>query len=506
MYDQGIGSWPRRRARKTPERVAVVHGGSELTYGRLYERVTRLAHVLREDLGVSRGDRVGYLGPNHPAFLETLFAVSALGAVFVPLNTRLSAREFTYMLEDSGATVLVSGPEHEVTAKAVTDQLRMRLLLLGDGYEDALAAASDQPVDERVGPEEACIIMYTSGTTGAPKGATLSHGNVIWNCYNVLVDVDIAADEVTLVTAPMFHVAALNMTCLPTLLKGGRVVLEPAFLPERVIDRIEQRGVTFLFGVPTMYAAIASSPRWADADLSSVRILLCGGAPVPTTLTRTYLDRGFSFIQGYGMTEATAGVLCLDKEMSRSKAGSAGVPHFFTDVRVVGPGSTEVGPGDRGEVLITGPNVSAGYWGRPDATAESFADGWFRSGDVAVMDEDGYAFIVDRVKDMFISGGENVYPAEIENILYGHPEVAECAVVGIPDDKWGEVGKAIVVPRPGTDPDTDELLAFVAARLGKYKVPKTVEFVETLPRNATGKILKSELRAARGPERSRTRT
>jgi fatty-acyl-CoA synthase len=270
-----------------------------------------------------------------------------------------------------------------------------------------------------------------------------------------------------------------------------------------VLDLIEHDRVTYLFGVPTMYAAIASSPRWADADLSSLRILLCGGAPVPGDLTRTYLDRGLSFIQGYGMTEATAGVLCLDQEMSQRKAGSAGVPHFFTDVRVVGPDLTEVGPGERGEVVIAGPNVSLGYWGRPDATSEAFVDGWLRSGDVAVIDDDGYAFIVDRVKDMFISGGENVYPAEVENILYDHPGVAECAVLGVPDEKWGEVGKALVVLKPGTPHDAEELLAFAAERLGKYKVPKTVEFVDSLPRNASGKILKSTLRTARHPTQDR---
>lgn len=498
MYDQGIGSWPRRRARKTPDRVAMAHDGRELTYQQLYERVTRLAHVLRDDLGVSRGDRVGYLGANHPAFLETLFAVSALGAVFVPLNTRLSGREFTYMLEDSGAIALVSGTEYEATARSVTGQLGIALLPLGDGYEAALAGADDRPFDEPVGSDDPCIIMYTSGTTGAPKGATLSHGNVIWNCYNVLVDIDLAADEATLVTAPMFHVAALNMTCLPTLLKGGRVILEPRFDPERVLDVIEHDRVTFLFGVPTMYQTIAASPRWAKADLTSLRILLCGGAPVPSALIRTYLERGLSFIQGYGMTEATAGVLCLDKEVTARKVGSAGVPHFFTDVRLVAPDLTEAGPGERGEVVIAGAHVCLGYWGRPEATAEAFVDGWFRSGDVAVIDEQGYAFIVDRVKDMFVSGGENVYPAEVENVLYGHPAVAECAILGVPDEKWGEVGKAVVVLRPGAEADADELLAFVAGRLGKYKVPKTVEFTDVLPRNATGKILKTELRTAHG--------
>ncbi|MFJ6570718.1 long-chain fatty acid--CoA ligase [Streptomyces sp. NPDC091292] len=502
MYDQGIGSWPRRRARRTPDRVAIAYGGKELTYCQLDERVTRLAHVLRDTLGVSRGDRVAYLGPNHPALLETLFAVSALGAVFVPLNTRLTAPEFTYMLQDSGATVLVSGPEHEATALKVTEPLGIRLLPVTDGYEAALTAASGEPLDERVEPDDLCLILYTSGTTGVPKGAALTHGNTVWNCYNVLVDMDIASDGTTLVTAPLFHVAALNMTCLPTLLKGGKVILEPRFDPERVLDAIEQDRATFLFGVPMMYQRIAASPRWADADLSSLRLLLCGGAPVPGALIRTYLDRGLSFVQGYGMTEATAGVLCLAKEMSDRKIGSAGVPHFFTDIRLLGPDGAEVAPGERGEVVVAGPNVGPGYWGRPEASADAFVDGWFRSGDVAVIDGEGCASIVDRVKDMFISGGENVYPAEVEDVLYRHPSVAECAVLGVPDEEWGEVGKAVVVLRPGTGAVTEvgaeELRAFVGERLGKYKVPRTVEFTDALPRNAAGKIVKSEIRAAFG--------
>ncbi|MEU9338339.1 long-chain-fatty-acid--CoA ligase [Streptomyces sp. NPDC048290] len=491
MQDQGIGSWPRRRARRSPDRIAVVHDGTPLTYRALHERVGRLAGALHERWGVAPGDRVAHLGPNHPAFLENLFATAALGAVFVPLNTRLSEPELAHMLQDSGAGVLIAGPEHAATARA----LRPGALIVGDAYEAALAAAPDRPPAERtVRPEDPCVIMYTSGTTGTPKGAVLTHGNVHWNSFDVLIDLDLTADDITLVTAPLFHVAALTMTCLPTLLKGGRVVLASRFDPERVLDRIAHDRITFLFGVPTMYARIAASPRWADADLSALRILLCGGAPVPEALIRTYLDRGLSFVQGYGMTEATAGVLCLDTEQSREKAGSAGVPHFFTDVRVVGPDLSDVPPGTPGEVVVAGPTVFPGYWGRPDATADAFTDGWFRSGDVAVTDADGYTSLVDRVTDLFISGGENVYPAEVENVLHRHPAVAECAVLGVPDATWGEVGRALVVRHADSTADAAELLAFAAERLGRYKVPRTVEFVDALPRNAAGKVLKAQLR------------
>jgi fatty-acyl-CoA synthase len=495
MKDQGLGSWPRRRARSSPDRVAVVADGVATTYRELDRQVQQLANLFRENCGVSRGDRVAYLGPNGVAFLQALFATSALGAVFVPLNTRLTAHEYTHILSDCGASLLLVDPAFQSAIDAAHSVgTPVRLL---DGHFDALIAATPaSAIDETVGASDTCIVMYTSGTTGAPKGATLTHDNVIWNAINVLVDLDLRSDEVTLVTAPMFHVAALNMTCLPTLLKGGCVVLEPNFNPDRVLDLIERDAITLLFGVPTMYSAIAASPRWANANLSSLRILLCGGAPVPNALTNAYLDRGLSFIQGYGMTEATAGVLCLDKTMSQRKTGSAGVPHFFTDVRIVGPELEDVGVGEPGEVLVSGPNVSPGYWDLPEATRDTFVEGWLRTGDIAIADEDGFVFIVDRVKDMFISGGENVYPAEVEKMLYHHPSVQDCAVIGVPDPKWGEVGKAIVVLKPDAVADANAILQFAADRLGKYKVPKSVMFVNSLPRNASGKILKSKLRTS----------
>ncbi len=503
MWNEGIGSWPGRRARKTPGRVAVVHGDRQWTYRELDERVTRLARALR-GLGVGRGDRVAYLGENHPAFLETLFAVTALGAVFVPLNTRLSTEEIGYMLADSGARLLIRGGGAE--AGDVPDG--PRVVRVGPEYEALLTAEggerAGEPVEEQVRAGDPCIIMYTSGTTGRPKGATLTHGNITWNCLNVLVDVDLAADEVTLVTAPMFHTAALNMTCLPTLMKGGRVLIEAAFRPARALDLIERHGVTLLFGVPAMFAALAAEPGWAGADLSSVRTMLCGGAPVPEPLIRTYLDRGLSFVQGYGMTETSPGALCLDREMSARKVGSAGVPHFFTEVRVMRDDGTDAAVGERGEVVVRGPNVMAGYWGRPaDTEAVLNGDGWFRSGDVAVVDDDGYVFVVDRVKDMIISGGENIYPAEVENVLYGHPDVAECAVIGVPDDRWGEVGKAVVVLRAGAKADEAALLAYVSERIGRYKVPKSVEFAGSLPRSAAGKVLKQQLRRQYAPHQAR---
>jgi fatty-acyl-CoA synthase len=501
MRNHGLGSWTARRARKSPDALAVVHRDARYTYADLHARSTRLAHRLL-GFGVGRGDRVAFLGPNHPAYLETLFAAGAIGAVFVPLNTRLAAPELLHCLADSGAGTLIHTESYAaLVAEIAWPGTLRRAVVVDEEYERIVGSGDAAELDEPVSPDELCVIMYTSGTTGPAKGAMLTHGNITWNSINVLVDTDLAHDEVTLVSAPLFHTAALNMTCLPTLLKGGTVVLEESFDADRTLRLVEQHRVTVMFGVPAMYQAVAAAPGFGSADLSSVRSLLCGGAPVPESLIHTYLERGLCFIQGYGMTEASPGVLLLDRDHALSKAGSAGVPHFFTDVRIADPAGRPLPTGERGEIQVEGPNVTRGYWRAPEATAQALSEGWFRSGDVAVADEDGYVHVVDRIKDLIISGGENIYPAEVEEVFYRHPAVAECAVIGVPDERWGEVGRAVVVARPGFPADeaaAAELLGFLAGRLAKYKIPKSVAFAEALPRSGAGKVLKAPLRERYG--------
>jgi fatty-acyl-CoA synthase len=508
MRDQGLGSWPVRRRRLSPAHVAFVHGATRRTYADLDDRTRHLAAALRS-LGVERGDRVAYLGPNDPTLLETLFAATALGGVFVPLNWRLTAPELTYIAADCGATLLVHAAEMTGTATAVaaagSTALR-HLVELGPPFEGMATggvragAGASAPIDAPVGLDDPAVIIYTSGTTGRPKGATLSHGNITWNCVNVLIDTDLASDEVALVCAPLFHVAALNMVSLPILMKGGTVVLTGGFDPDVALDLIARHGVTVMFGVPAMFNAMAQVPAFASADLSSLRRLLCGGAPVPLSTIRTYLDRGIPFLQGYGMTETSPGALFLGAERAADKAGSAGVASFFTDVRVVRPDGSEVEPGEKGEVVVAGPNVMRGYWNRPEATAEVMDGDWFRSGDVAIVDDDGYVTIVDRMKDVIISGGENIYPAEVEDVIYGHPGVAECAVIGVPHERWGEVGRAIVVRRAGAALDEEALLEHLDGRLARFKLPRSVVFTDELPRSGAGKVLKAELRAIFGTE------
>jgi fatty-acyl-CoA synthase len=480
----------------------LVFAGRSTTYAELEGRVSRLALALRAR-GVGRDDRVAYLGPNHPAFVETLFATLRLGAVFVPLNFRLAAPEIAYMLDDSGAVLLVHASELAATAPPL-DAWQGQRITIGapvpgaDDYAELVDGPDHGILDQPVDGDDAALILYTSGTTGRPKGAVLTHDNLFYNVVNLMIDVDVAGDEVTLISAPLFHVAALNQTLLPTLLKGGTCVLMPHWDVDTCFTLIAEHRITWMFGVAAMFAGLVRSPRWESADLSCVRTLMSGGAPIPEALIRTYQDRGLTFCQGYGLTEAAPGVTFLRPEQSTRKIGTAGTPCFFVDVRVVDTGGSDVADGEPGEVLVKGPNVTPGYWERPDATEAVFTDGWLRTGDVAVLDDEGFLRIVDRVKDMFISGGENVYPAEVEAVLFDHPDVVEAAVVGVPDERWGEVGAAFVVPDPDARPDSEDLCDFVRARLAGYKVPVHWRFVDELPRTGSGKVRKPDLRGVLG--------
>ncbi|MEO3808054.1 long-chain fatty acid--CoA ligase [Sphaerisporangium sp. B11E5] len=500
MRNAGVGGWPARRAQMSPDRTAFVFADRQVSYAEVHERTTRLASRLR-DAGVRAGDRVAYLGPNHVAFAETMFATHVLGGIFVPLNFRLAAPEVAYMLEHSGASVLVYAPECAAVVRALPAMPALGTVVAlaspaaGEPEFDTWLAEGDPtPIDTPVALDDVALILYTSGTTGHPKGAMLTHANLVWNCFHIMIGVDVASSEVTLISAPLFHVAALNQTLLPTFLKGGRSVIMPSWDVDACYDLIEKHRVTWMFGVTTMFAAFARSPRWAGADLSSLRTLMSGGAAVPVALIRAYQERGLVFCQGYGLTETAPGATFLEAGESVRKVGSAGVPVFFANVRVVRPDLTPA-VGEPGEVLIQGPNVTPGYWRAPEATAAAFADGdWLRSGDVGTIDDEGHLYIVDRVKDMYISGGENVYPAEVESVLFEHPAVAEVAVVGVPDEKWGEVGRAFVVPRPGASVTYADLREFLRPRLAGYKIPRHLDIVDALPKTGSGKIRKPELR------------
>ncbi|MDJ0351005.1 long-chain fatty acid--CoA ligase [Cryobacterium sp. PH29-G1] len=513
MHNQGLGSWIHRRRVKSAEQTALISGDDRVSYGEFAERVDRLANAL-DARGIRSGDRVAYLGENHPAFLETLFACGVLGAIFVPLNTRLAAPEIAFALTDSGSRILVHAvsltdlAERGSTGTQVVQRIRVADAaapaaesasagLLVENLDEVIAGAPATHRDENVTLDDPALILYTSGTTGQPKGALLTHGNMTWNSFNVLVDYDFVSSDVALMIAPMFHVASLGMGVLPTLLKGGSVVLEPKFDPGRTLHLIEQHKATIISGVPTTYQLLCEHPDWASTDISSLQKLTCGGSAVPTRVLEAYEKRGLSFSGGYGLTETAPGATSLAPHKSREKAGSAGLPHFFTDVRIVDETGAEVPDGEVGEIQISGPNVIREYWNRAEATAESYAGNvWFRSGDMGYTDEHGYLFISDRLKDMIISGGENIYPAEVELAISELESVSSVAVIGIPDEKWGEVPCAVITVRDGFTLDADAIQMHLQDRLARYKVPKRVVIVAEMPRTASGKIRKAELRKA----------
>ncbi|MDH2414165.1 long-chain fatty acid--CoA ligase [Nocardioides sp. CER19] len=496
MRDNGLGSWTRRRARMTPAKTALVQDDRSTTYAELHRAATRLAHGLRTR-GTGRGERVAFLGLNSVEMVIAMFATAQLGGVFVPVNTRLATPELVHVLGHSGASLLlVEDALAAPTADPTIIDLGIDTVVFtrggGTGL-DGLMADEDSEIDEPIGLDDLFMIQYTSGTSGRPKGVMLTHGNVVWNVYNLLVDIDLTSEEIALVTAPLFHTAALNQVLFPTILKGGTALVEARFDPVRAIDLIETQRVSLLFGVTSMYLALAATPRFGEADLGSLRLALSGGAPIPESLLHTWLDRGLMIVQGYGLTEASPGATMLRAADGARKLGSAGTACFFADVRVVRDGR-ETAVDEPGEVLVSGPNVSPGYWRDDPATAAAFEGTWLHTGDIAVRDEEGYLRIVDRLKDMYISGGENVYPAEVEQALHSHPDIAECAVIGVPDERWGEVGRAYVVLREGTHLDAGAVLAHLDGRLARYKLPKSVVFLPELPHNASGKLMKSRLR------------
>lgn len=518
MQNKGLGNWIHRRREKSRGKTAVISPFGEVTYDQMATRIDQLSAALAAN-GVEAGDRVAYLGENHPAYLETMFATTSLGAIFVPLNTRLVPAEIAFALQDSGAKVLIFSAVLEGLAVLAHKKLQddgvatpQLLAAVADGdpvsyqppqtmpqitdYEQLLASAGEaEHQDHPVGLEDPAVIMYTSGTTGSPKGAVLLHQNFTWNSFNVLVDYDVSSHDVAMMIAPMFHVASLGMGVLPMLLKGATVVLEPKFDPGRTLQLIEQHRATSISGVPTTYQMLCEHPDWDSRDISSLNKLTCGGSAVPHRVMDAYEQKGLSFSGGYGLTETSPGATSMQPAMSRVKAGSAGLPHFFTDVRIVDPLGEPCATGEVGEIQVQGPNVIKEYWNRPEATASSYDDGdWFKTGDMGSFDEQGYLFISDRLKDMIISGGENIYPAQVEQEIAQLPAVGSVAVIGVPHEKWGEVPKAIIVVRDGHQLSAAEVTEFLQDRLAKYKIPRSVEFVADMPRTASGKIRKTDLR------------
>jgi len=485
------------RARLTPDKTALVWvpTGARYTYAELDTRAVRCARVLREVLGLSPDDRVALLADNCVEYLDLFFAAPKAGVILVPLGTRLTPPELAGILEDAEPAVFFYGSEHAETVKALRELAAVpRWIALDDFAELAagLAAASSwQPA--RRGPEDLHCLLYTSGTTGRPKGVMIPHRQVIWNGYNTVVGWQLQADDVSPVFTPLYHAGGLAAFLVPIFTIGGTIVLHRGFEAAEVWRTIEAEKCTVVLGVPTIWKMLLEAPEWAAVDLSHVRWLISGGAPLPGYLIEAYQRRGVVFKQGYGLTEVGVNCFAMTVEESVARAGSIGKPLPFTETRLADEQGDEVPAGEVGELWIRGPHVCRGYWRNPEATAAALdAEGWFHTGDLARRDAQGFHWIAGRKKDMIISGGVNVYPAEVEGELLLHPDVRDAAVVGVPHPTWGEVGIAFVVARAEIGPEA--LAGFLAGRLAKYKLPREFRFVDALPRTAYGKVVKGELR------------
>ena len=499
----GIGAWLTKREFLTPEKEAIADGERRLNYQQLNRRVNRLAGAL-QGLGLQPGDRISILSHNRLEFIEVIMAAAKLGLILVPLNWRFTPTEMAFNLNDSGAETLLFDADLAELAKGVMETTPLKQyivfgekpILNAHAYESLLAgySESEPQINPRPNLDTPHIIMYTAGTTGKPKGAILSQGASFWNALNLNLALDFTSADRNLAVLPMFHIGGIGLFTLPMLYDGGTVVIQRTFDPAGTLALLEKERITLFFGVPAIFLALIQHPAFHAAAFKNVRLVMSGGAPLPVSLVQHYHEAGIVLRQGFGMSEAAPSIATLAQELALKKAGSIGRALMHLEARVVDDNLKAVPAGDVGELVIRGPNLLQGYWNRPDATEEALAGGWFHTGDLARMDADGDLYIVERKKDMFISGGENVYPAEVENAIYELPQVAEAAVVGVQHEKWGEVGRAVVVLKENQQLTAEAIIAHLKGRLAKYKIPQSVVFAAQLPRNAAGKVLKNLLR------------
>jgi len=484
MFDSDL---LRERARLTPDKIAlvIVESGERITYRELDSRTEAAAGLIVKS-GVGPGDRYGVLAFNSVEFIELFLAAGRIGAIAVPLSTRATAHELRGIVADCTMAALFYGPEFEGVAVELME-------------DHAIPHSAPRPDtfqlpdhEERDG--DIWCLLYTSGTTGKPKGVMIPRRQLFWNAYNTAINWGLREDDVTPLFTPLYHAGGLAAFMIPIFCVGGTVVLHSGFDPDTVWRIVEEEGCTVMLGVPTIYKMLMDTPRFATVDLSRVRWFISGGAPLPNYIIEAYQKRGVVMKQGYGMTEVGVNCFTMTVDESFRKPGSIGRPMMFTQIRLLDSSSgCEVAAGEIGEMLIRGPHVSAGYWNNAAATLETYLDGgWLRTGDLARRDDDGFFYIAGRRKEMFISGGVNVYPAEIEAELVSHPEVSDAAVVAIEDETWGEVAVAFVVGSA----TAEELTDYLATRISKYKMPKRFIFVDALPRTPYGKVVKDELRKA----------
>ena len=506
--------WIAYHARSQPDTTAIVDLGSgrRFTYAELHARAERLAAALAHEFGIEAGDRVAIYSQNTSNIFEVQFACWRLGAAYVPLNWRLALPELEFIANDCSPKLLFHGAELAEMAEKVAAAAGMTRRISWEGpqggsvdYEPLLAGVTDAfgalRRTENTHDTLACV-MYTSGTTGHPKGAMITHGGMVWNLLNATAPFAFRTGMVNLSILPLFHIGGINAYANPTFHYGGTNYLMRAFDPGATLDVLSdpEIGITHFLCVPSNYLFMSQHARFETATFTSLVTAGIGGAPTPLALLETWAGKGVILQQGYGMTESAATISAQSKVDAIRKVGSVGTPLMHLEHRIVDQDGLDVAIGVIGELWVRAPNMSPGYWNQPEANASSYTDDWFHTGDAMREDEDGALYILDRWKDMYISGGENVYPAEVENVLYQMAAIAEVAVIGVPDERWGEVGKAVVVRRTGAELTAAAIIEHCGQNLAKFKVPATIDFVDALPHNATGKILKRELRAARAAD------
>lgn len=506
-----IGDWLARREVLSGESIALIDAQRDyrpVTYREWNRAANRTANWLLS-FGVGKGNLVAVLSLNCVEYLDIWFACGKLGAIMQTLNCRLTARELTDLLKEATPSVLIYGAEFTSQVQILREEVPgvkhyvaldyASLATHGDHAFSERDHCSDQPPPPvELTLESPWALCYTGGTTGLPKGAVLTHGNVTWNSVNTVMSWGLTPHDSTILNMPLFHTGGLNVLTAPLVHIGGTSIVCKGFDIDQVFDLIDGHKITVYFGVPTMFIAQQAHPRWDTADFSGLRWVVTGGAPCPMPVFEKFWKRQVDFKMGYGMTECGPNTFWLPSVDTKRKLNSVGVPLFHIDVKVVEPGGRVCAPGEPGELLIRGPHVVPGYWNRPEDTARSIIDGWLHTGDLARYDSEGYYYIVGRLKEMLISGGENVYPAEVEAVISEHPSVEAAALIGVPDPHWGEVGLAIVVTKPGYMLAAEEILEFCRTRLARYKVPKQVIFAASLPVTGAGKIDKKMLRELYG--------
>ncbi|MCK6510375.1 long-chain fatty acid--CoA ligase [Myxococcota bacterium] len=502
-----VADWLRKRAQLSPEKTALIDQatGRQVSYRAWDQQVQRLALSLQKTLGVGKGDRVAILAMNCIEYLDVFFACGRLGAILQNLNWRLQVRELDALIAECRPVALIYGEEFGDAVRSLQGS-RAEVgtwiaLTKAIRSQDPLLSVSEA-MDEResllpvsIAPDDPWLICYTGGTTGLPKGATLTHGNILANAINTIISWELDAHDVAILNAPLFHVGGLNVFTTPLVYAGGTSIVCKGFEVGMVFDLVRDQGVTVFFGVPTMFILMQEDPRWKAADFSGTKFVISGGAPCPLPVFERFWEKGVHFKTGYGLTEAGPNNFWLPKEDIERKPGAVGFPLMHVEIKVIDEDGSRVGADEVGELCLRGPHVMAGYWQRPEASAEVLREGWLHTGDLVRVDAEGYVSIVGRLKDMYISGGENVYPAEIESVLHEAEGVAEAAVVGVADARWGEVGLALIRREEGAGCTEQDILRYAQAHLARYKIPRYVVFSEALPKTSAGKLDKKAIKA-----------